>query len=31
VLGSAKGGLGVDHPFLMLEGRQVAGKSGRVG
>src|ERR1035438_10778459 len=30
VLRSAKGGLGVDHPFLVLEGRQVAGKSGRV-
>ena len=30
VLRSAKGGLGVDHPFLVLEWRQVAGKSGRV-
>ena len=30
VLRSAKGGLGVDHPFLVLERRQVAGKSGRV-
>src|SRR5450759_551092 len=30
VLRSAKGGLGVDHPFLVWEGRQVPGKSGRV-
>ena len=31
VLRSAKGGLGVDYPFLVFERRQVVGKSGRVG
>jgi hypothetical protein len=30
VVRSAKGGLGVDHPFLVLEWCQVAAKSGRV-